>query len=371
MKKIELKILEIDKKERFGLVFSYDTQLIRIVRAIPGAAWSRENYCWHIARTQANLNRIIKDAGKIAFIDMKGVKQGLPGPWSNRFIFLDQLLPGDVENLKKLREFMQFRRYSTSTMKTYLQIMSTFLRFRDPGAEGSCLQEEVIRFTNEYIHPKVLSYSYQNQFINALKLFYVEVLKRAPELETLSRPRMEYRLPNVLSKEEVTRILRVTRNLKHRAMLSLIYGCGLRRGELLSLKTEHIDSLRQLLIIKMAKGKKDRVVPLSQKLIDLLRNYYREYRPKVWLFEGIQPGNKYDERSLQMVLKKAISLAGIKKNVTLHWLRHSYATHLHESGVDIHLIQLILGHKSTRTTEIYTHVSQKSIQRIRSPFDDL
>jgi integrase/recombinase XerD len=114
-----------------------------------------------------------------------------------------------------------------------------------------------------------------------------------------------------------------------------------------------------------------RIVPLSGSLIDLLRNYYRDYRPEVWLFEGIKKGEKYDERSLQMVLKKSVTLAGIKKPVTLHWLRHSYATHLHECGVDIHMIQLLLGHKNTRTTEIYTHVSNKSIQQVRSPFDDL
>jgi len=371
MKKIEIIVLKVDQKERFGLVFPYDKELIRLARAIPGAAWSWDNRCWHIAMTQANLNRIMKEAGKIALIDMYGIRKVMSGVGSKRFIFLDQLSPGDVENLNKLKEFMQFKRYSSSTVKTYVQIMATFLRFRDPVVEEACLQDEVIRFTNEYIHPKVLSYSYQNQFINVLKLYYREVLKRTPEVESICRPRMEYRLPNVLSKEEITRILNVTRNPKHRAMLSLIYGCGLRRGELLSLKPEHIDSSRQLLIIKMAKGNKDRVVPLSPKLIELLRDYYREYRPKVWLFEGIEPGNKYDERSLQMVLKKAISLAGIKKNVTLHWLRHSYATHLHESGVDIHLIQLLLGHRSTRTTEIYTHVSKKSIQQIRSPFDDL
>jgi integrase/recombinase XerD len=121
----------------------------------------------------------------------------------------------------------------------------------------------------------------------------------------------------------------------------------------------------------MAKGNRDRIVPLPKSLIDSLTVYYKEYRPKVWLFEGIKPGEKYDERSLQMVLKKSINLAGIKKCVTLHWLRHSYATHLHERGVDIHMIQLMLGHKSTRTTEIYTHVSNKSIQMVRSPFDDL
>ena len=371
MKRIELISMTVDKKGRFGLVFQFDPEINKIVRSIPGAAWSRQSYCWHVARTQANLNLIMKEAGKIAFIDDKNIRKRSNGRISGKYILLDQLLPMDEAHLKKLKEFMEFRRYSPSTEKTYLQIMSTFLRFRDPGAEDACLQDEVIRFVQEYVRPKELSYSYQNQFINALKLFYKEVLNKVAEIETLSRPRMEYRLPNVLNKDEIAKILAVTRNLKHRAMLSLIYGCGLRRGELLSLKPENIDSVRLLLIIKMAKGNKDRMVPLSQKLLDLLRNYYREYRPKVWLFEGIIKGNKYDERSLQMVLKKSISLAGIKKNVTLHWLRHSYATHLHESGVDIHLIQLLLGHKSTRTTEIYTHVSQKSIQRIRSPFDDL
>jgi integrase/recombinase XerD len=290
---------------------------------------------------------------------------------SNSFKILGTLSPDDSERIEKFGEYMRSRRYSPSTIKTYVQIMSTFFRFRDPDAVEASLVDEVIRFTNEYILQKRLSFSYQNQFINSMRLYYREIEGKTVEVEAVKRPRQEHRLPNVLSKEEVAKILRFTRNHKHRAMLSLIYGCGLRRGELLALKPADIDSKRELLLVNMAKGNRDRVVPLSKSLVELLRAYYADYRPEVWLFEGVKRGKKYDERSLQMVLKKSITLAGIKKPVTLHWLRHSYATHLHERGVDIHMIQLLLGHKSTRTTEIYTHVSNKSIQLIRSPFDDL
>ena len=187
----------------------------------------------------------------------------------------------------------------------------------------------------------------------------------------MERPRSEHKLPNVLSKEEVAAILKALPNQKHRTMLSLIYACGLRRGELLNLKPENIDSKRHLLIILKAKGKKDRVVPISDKVITMLREYYKIYKPKIWLFEGQSTAEQYSESSLQEVLKNAIQKAGIKKPVTLHWLRHSYATHLLEAGTDLRYIQELLGHKSSKTTEIYTHVSEKSLQKISSPFDNL
>lgn len=154
-------------------------------------------------------------------------------------------------------------------------------------------------------------------------------------------------------------------------MLSLIYSCGLRCGELLALQPHHIDSKRNIVFIKQSKGKKDRIVPLSPKVLLLLREYYKTYKPKVYLFEGQEVGKPYSDKSLQSVLKQALNKAGIKKPVTLHWLRHSYATHLLESGTDLRYIQELLGHNSSRTTEIYTHVSTKSIQLIKSPFDDL
>ena len=154
-------------------------------------------------------------------------------------------------------------------------------------------------------------------------------------------------------------------------MLSLIYACGLRRSELLNLTLKDILSDRNLLFIRQSKGKKDRLVPISLKMIDMLRDYYKAYKPKTWLFEGQISNTKYSEKSLENVLKQSLVKAKISKNVSLHWLRHSYATHLLESGTDLRYIQELLGHSSSRTTEIYTHVSSRNLQQIRSPFDDL
>ena len=154
-------------------------------------------------------------------------------------------------------------------------------------------------------------------------------------------------------------------------MLSLIYTCGLRRSELLNLTPNDVDSKRKLLIIRQSKGKKDRIAPISDKLINLLRAYYKEYQPGTWLFEGQFKGNKYSEQSLQNVLKQALRKANIKKPATLHWLRHSFATHLLENGTDLRCIQELLGHNSSKTTEIYTHILTVSNKQVKSPLDDL
>jgi integrase/recombinase XerD len=266
---------------------------------------------------------------------------------------------------------MEQKRYSASTVSTYVQAIAVFLRFIAPKTSAEASNEDMQRFVYQYMIPRHLSFSYQNQAVNAAKLFFKLIRGSAIITEQLERPRREHKLPNVLSKEEVGAILRASQNQKHRAMLSLIYACGLRRGELLNLKPAHIDSKRHLLIIINAKGRKDRVVPISDKVIEMLRVYYAIYRPKVWLFEGQYAGDQYGEASLQKVLKQALAGARITKPVTLHWLRHSYATHLLEAGTDLRYIQELLGHKSSKTTEIYTHVSEKSLEKIKSPFDDL
>lgn len=235
---------------------------------------------------------------------------------------------------------------------------------------ASLTNEDVVTYNNEYILKKGLSASYQNQIVNAIKLFFTTVFETKIEIEKIHRPRREKLLPNVLSKEEIKMILNAHSNIKHKVMLSLIYSCGLRRSELLNLKPNDIDSKRNIVIIRQAKGKKDRITPLSAKILEMLRSYYVAYKPKVWLFEG-QSGGHYSEQSLQSVLKQALAKTKIKKPVTLHWLRHSYATHLLESGTDLRYIQELLGHNSSKTTEIYTHVSTKNLQQIKSPFDDL
>ena len=275
------------------------------------------------------------------------------------------------QHLLAFKSYMHYRRYSPNTIKTYTESLEIFFRFFQNRALESLTIEDIIDFNNDYILKKNLSASYQNQVINAIKLFYRNRFNRAMEVDFIQRPRREKRLPNVLSKKEIKAILEAPTNLKHRAMISLIYACGLRRSELLNLTLKDILSDRNLLFIRQSKGKKDRVVPISMKLIAMLRDYYKAFKPKTWLFEGQLAGEKYSERSIQLVLNQSVSKAKINKQVSLHWLRHSYATHLLESGTDLRYIQELLGHSSSKTTEIYTHVSTRNLQQIRSPFDDL
>lgn len=276
-----------------------------------------------------------------------------------------------TQQLEAFKSYMNYRRYSKNTIKTYSDALKIFFKFNATENLEQLTIEHLIKFNNEHILKNNYSASYQNQVINAIKLFYRNRFNRTMEVDFIQRPRREKRLPNVLSKLEVKSILESPINLKHRAMLSIIYACGLRRSELLNLTLKDVLSDRHLLFIRQSKGKKDRMLPISDKLISMLREYYRAYKPKRWLFEGQNPGEQYSERSLQLVLNQALNKARINKPVTLHWLRHSYATHLLENGTDLRYIQELLGHSSSKTTEIYTHVSTHSIQKIKSPFDDL
>ena len=271
--------------------------------------------------------------------------------------------------LERFRKYLEHKRYSENTIRSYSEVLKQFLG-RVRKQPNAITQQDLIDY-NQQLYRKQYSLSYQNQITSALKLFFSCVLNRHIVLEKMERPRRQYRLPSVLSKEEIGKLIGSTGNLKHRSMLSLAYGCGLRRSELLNLRPRDIDSNRGLLHIRMAKGNKDRVVPISERTIDMLRQYYKTYRPTTWLFEGQTKGSKYSERSIQQVLKHALRKSGIKKPATLHWLRHSYATHLLESGTQIRYIQELLGHKHSKTTEIYTHVSNTSIRKIKSPLDSL
>ncbi|MCA1919860.1 MAG: site-specific integrase [Flavobacterium piscis] len=276
-----------------------------------------------------------------------------------------------MSEIDKFKFWLQSKRYSKNTIKTYTEALKTFLMFYKRKPITEITNDDVIFFNNEYILKNNFSASYQNQIVNSIKLYFKTIKNVNIETEQIHRPKRPKLLPNVLSKEEIKLILNAHNNIKHKTMLSLIYACGLRRSELLQLKPNNVESKRGLLIVKQAKGRKDRVVPISEKIIEMLREYYKMYRPEIWLFEGQNAGEQYSEKSLQNVLKQALEKAKIKKPVTLHWLRHSYATHLLEAGTDLRYIQELLGHKSSKTTEIYTHVSTKSLQNIKSPFDDL
>lgn len=219
------------------------------------------------------------------------------------------------------------------------------------------------------IKSKNLSYSAQSQFINAIKFYYEKTLENPKTVYNLPRPKKPKTLPKVMSRKEVFKLLSVISNIKHKAILHIIYSGGLRLGELLNLKIEDIDSDRMLIHIKGGKGKKDRTTILGNTCLLILREYYRSYKPGVWLFESIKKGKQYSAKSVQNIFKTNLKKAGISKPFTVHSLRHSFATHLLEQGVDLRYIQELLGHSSSKTTEIYTHVSTKNLQNIVTPAD--
>lgn len=335
-------------KERIAVWFNNQPELIARLKKLGDARWSATKKVWHLPNTAENRLRF---------------KLNAP-PQSN-------LATDKIAHLEKFKRYLYTKRYSESTVKTYTEALKTFFVFYQEKEVNDINNEDVVHFHYEYIIKKKLSSSFQNQIINAVKLYFSTIKETSIQVDKVYRPKREKLLPNVLSKAEVKSILTALVNIKHQTMLSMIYSCGLRRSEMLNLKPADIDSKRNVVIIRQAKGKKDRIAPLSENILVMLRNYYIAYQPQTWLFEGQLAGEKYSEKSLQCILKQAVSKPNIKKPVTLHWLRHSYATHLLEAGTDLRYIQEILGHNSSKTTEIYTHVSTKNIRNVKSPFDDL
>jgi site-specific recombinase XerD len=368
MKTIFLKFAEFQKKHFVLLTFPFDFELKEMVKTLAAADWEPALKAWTIPYSDAVIPNLLSIFEGKVWLDYSGFKKvkieakpkGLPALGAELAL-----------EIQKFTDWMRNRRYSESTIKNYSQGVGLFFRFMGNRNPELITNEDLELFQKEHIIRNGYSASFQSGVINSVKLFFSNRLKRKLELELIERPKQPRILPHVLPKEEVKLILQAHQNIKHRAMLSLIYACGLRRGELLNLKLIDIDSHRGMVRINQGKGAKDRMVPISEKVLELLREYYRYEKPGVYLFEGQHRGEKYNERSLQQVLKQALEKTKIKKPVTLHWLRHSYATHLLENGTDLRYIQELLGHNSSKTTEIYTHVSQKSLQKIRSPFDDL
>lgn len=335
-------------KKRISVQFENKKELILRFKKLNGARWSSSLQTWHLPDT--------KEYRKLFKIELE----------ANQYLSLE-----NQNYLKQFILWLRSKRYSENTIKVYSEAVRVFLLFHTNKQITKIDNSDVILFNNEYILHKKLSSAYQNQFVNSLKLFFKIITNRKINIDLIHRPKKSKTLPNVLSKEEVKTILESYRNSKHKMMLSLIYACGLRRSELLNLKPTDILSDRNLLHIKDSKGKKDRVVPIPSTLIEQLRMYYKLYQPKKYLFEGQKSGERYSEKSLQCIFKQSLIKVKNNKPATLHWLRHSYATHLLEAGTDIRYIQELLGHKSSKTTELYTHVSTRELQKIHSPFDSL
>lgn len=259
------------------------------------------------------------------------------------------------------------KRYANNTIKAYVSCFERFINhFRE--IEISHLDENQVREYLSVLHKKGLSNAYINQSVNAIKFYYEVVYNMPNRFYEIERPLKEHRLPKVLSKEEVLSIINHTNNIKHRCIVALLYSAGLRRGELVHLKITDIDSKRMVIRINGAKGNKDRMTLLSTNVLKDLRKYFLKWTPKTYLFEG-QDGGLYSATSVANIVRQAARKAGIKKGVTPHILRHSFATHLLENGTDLRSIQALLGHNSLKTTEIYTHVAVSTFDKIKNLLD--
>jgi len=340
---------------QIGVSFKYNSAFKEYVKSIEGIAYSRTNSCYYLPFTHENKEKIYRHLKKFdCDIDYSALQSY-------------SLNPKAQEDLKEYKSYLEGKRFSDSTIKTYSSFIFKLLRFqKKPISEYTNRDLEL--FIENEIAKKGYSISTHRQCISALK--QLEKLHNLENIniDNLDRPNKSKYLPIVLSKEEVIDIFRATRNLKHRTLLILIYSSGLRIGEALSLRLQDIDVDRRQIYVRNGKGRKDRHVVLAESFIPLLYNYLTSYKPQELFIEG-KDGMPYSSSSVRSVLKLACSRAKIKKHVTPHTLRHSFATHMLENGIDLRHIQALLGHSRPETTMIYTHVSQHDLMKIKSPLD--
>jgi integrase/recombinase XerD len=360
--KIETRECIIHDKKRIALLFKYDEDVITLVKQIEGRRWSASNKFWHIPVQEHYLEALNrKFSGKVEFIrnatDMEINKTTLKLAYEKA--------------LKELRDQLTAKRYSESTITVYTDCLRKFFQHFADFEPQSLTDEQVKEYVLFLLREKKISFSKQKQVISAIKFYFEKIPGRDTKKYYFEIPKSnEKKLPIVLSKEEVKRILDHTNNLKHKAILSTIYSAGLRLSEVVNLKIADIDSVRKLIYIRGGKGKKDRATILSTELLELLRKYFKKFRPKIWLFEG-KDEDQYSKRGVQEIFYTSLQKSKIDKKASVHTLRHSFATHLLEGGEDLRYIQKVLGHKNSKTTEIYTNITKKGISKITNPLDEM
>jgi len=364
------------------IYFDYKKQIIEAIKTIPGRKWNQGGRFWYLPKKYFSLESFLGKLESIAEIDYSALEAFDEGSQyetvtdhqsnSERELAIQRFEAlkkrPDVELPAQYLEILIRKRYSQNTIKAYLSYMKSFMEEFQDTSLGDITTQQINDYILKLIRTKGISPSQQNQRINAIKFYYEKVLGQDKKLYYLERPRKARELPKVLSEKEVLAILRNITNLKHKAIIGTIYSAGLRRSELINLRKQDINFERKVIFIRGSKGKKDRNTILSQSNSIVLRKYLDDDRPNYWLFEGPNR-NQYSATSIAKILKRAALKAGIEKKVTPHMLRHSFATHLLEQGVDIRYIQTLLGHGSSKTTEIYTHVSKTSLAKIKSPLD--
>ncbi|MFK7750778.1 MAG: tyrosine-type recombinase/integrase [Kordia sp.] len=338
---------------------------IKFIKSLSYYYYNSEYKHWTIPYTEINIEKlesILKKQYQINYIDKR--EKRAKKPYKTQILNEHQRDCPDVviDKLKALR-------YSESTIKIYKSFLSIFFTYHYAYQPQEITNEMIRAYMRYLVQEREISESYQNQMINAIKFYYEKVLGGKQQTYFIDRPKKSKPLPIVLSQKETILLLKSVSNLKHKTILTVIYSCGLRVSEIINLKLSSIYLEENKIHIVAAKGKKDRYVTIAKRTKKLIQIYLKEYAPEYYLIQG-QRGGKYTASSIQKFLKKQSYSIGISKNVTPHTLRHSFATHLLEKGISLRYIQYILGHESSKTTEIYTHITNMGIENIKNPIDD-
>ena len=356
------------KQKCISLSFAYSFKVKQYIKNGHGVKWSKTFRCFYVLDLGSNralLASYLQAGGytvKTTNISHRQhASKGAPKP------------KDDLSQEKQLvyTEFISFlkgKRYSESTLKVYGHFVYCFLKHTDNKPLELLDENDVRLFIETSVGILNYAVSTHRQMVSALKHFAYFYPACAINTEAIFMPRKDRKLPEILSIQEVLSLIEVTKNIKHKTIIAMLYGSGLRIGELLHLQLKDFDFDRDQLHIRNAKGRKDRYATIAKSLHPLLKSYYTSYKPTVYFIENPK-GGLYSAGSVRSFLKKSCRAAGINKKVTPHTLRHSYATHLLEQGTDIRYIQELLGHSKPETTMIYTHVTQKSLRDIKSPLD--
>ncbi|RYZ49026.1 MAG: integrase [Sphingobacteriales bacterium] len=370
--------------EQLGLDLGLEASLEKDVRKLKGIRWCGEKGWWYLPLNRENFECIkeyLADKAALNAADLrryleqrKAVLPLVPKQTLSKrgttLLLNHPLCPENLSAFQGFRHLLLLKGYSPATQRTYCTEFHCLLRLLKEVPVASLTKTQVQAYLLWLLQKRGYSEVHVHTTVNALKFFFEQVEGRGREFYDLPRPKKPQKLPSILAEEEMITLIQKTENLKHRALLMTAYSAGLRVSELVSLQIRDVDSKRMLIHVRAGKGKKDRMVPLSHKLLETLRFYFKEARPMVYLFEST-PGQPYNTRYAQAIVKSAKMKAGIQKKGSIHLLRHSYATHLLESGTDIRYIQAFLGHNSLQTTMRYTHVSRLKIESIQSPLDKL
>lgn len=373
-----IKLREENHRGEVVILFEFikDSELFEAVKKLDGTGWSSSLNGWIIPAGKFKLNTVFNALKPFAYIDYSALKKP-SRPIEVKHVVKPPAkkdlppLPKEMQGaLNEFELWMRQMRYSPNTIHSYLEAIKTFSRFYADKSIWELGVEEVFQFNNEYILANSFSASYQNQIISAINQFYGRLDDSAMDLTELERPKKARRLPKVIAKADIQLMLAGVPNMKHKMALAWIYGLGLRRSELIKMELRDVDFKRMSVLVRNGKGQKDRILPMSDKLAAGMNTYIQLFNPEKYLFEGQITGKPYSTTSLEKIFHKYLAKVLKNHNFTLHSLRHSFGTHLLEAGVDLRYIQELMGHKSSKTTELYTWVSMKNLKNIKNPTDD-